>query len=317
MLLAFLLDLVGASRSSAAGNELLFRLADGSALHVTAAAFDREQVAPTVAMIDSFPHGSELTNLDLEVGRSVEVENRCGEETMACYDPRAEEMVVDGEPGLVEAEPLISVVAHEYGHHIANNREGGIWPAFDQGTLRWSTYEQVCERTRKGLLYPGNEGSHYWENPGEAFAQSYATLVEPATPWPYTPLLAPDPTALRKIREDVRDPVRPRMSIWQVGSPKDDGPAIADALPVDDASFHRVVAMPYDGRIGIRLQGLEAGRYRIIVSDPSTGEVLTEAPPTSGGKTSVVYADCGHRAVEVTAEAIGTSPGFRAEISTP
>lgn len=321
LLAVSVLSLLAATASASAHStiEVLYRGSDGDPLNVTTtSAFDRRQIAPLVAMVDAFPHGPELADLRLQVGTPAEVLGRCGEETMACYDPTEDRMVIDGEEPEIEGESLLTIAAHEYGHHVANNRTGGIWSALEAGTLRWSTYEEVCEKTHEGLLFPGNEGDHYWENPGEAFAQSYATLVEPATPYPYTPLLAPTATSLQKIREDVLDPVEARTLRWSTGGAGDRvRSAIGDATRVSGATFQKLVPMPYDGRIAVRLQGAEDSRYRIILTDPASGETLTTAPPTASGKTAISFADCGHRSIEVTAVALGTPTGFEAAISAP
>jgi hypothetical protein len=73
---------------------------------------------------------------------------------------------------------------------------------------RWATYERVCQLTRRGRLFPGNQGAHYWQDPEEAFAQSYARLNRPddRVSWQYTPLLRPTPAALAKIHADVAHP---------------------------------------------------------------------------------------------------------------
>lgn len=306
-----------AGRSAGPPDELLFRIAGGGQLQATSSSYDRAQVTPVVSLLEALPHGSELAKLELDVATPAEVRERCGEEAIACYDPREDEMVIDGQDEELEGEAAVSLIAHEYGHHIANNREGGIWSAFEAGTPRWSTYEEVCERTREGLLFPGNEGAHYWENPGEAFAQSYATLVEPQTPWPYTSLLAPDETALQKLQEDVIDPVASRMTRWRVGSSADRGPAIGEALPVERASFARVFDAPFDGRVTLRLRTPEGGRYRASVFDASTGELLSRSVPGRTGEIRLHYADCGHRVLEARAESIGSPSPFTAEIIAP
>src|SRR5439155_4552753 len=81
-----------------------------------------------------------------------------------------------------------SILAHEYGHHIANNEKNTPWLAEDYGTKRWASYVNVCKRARTGTLYPGDESEHYRLNSGELFAESYRVLVEqklglPASPW--------------------------------------------------------------------------------------------------------------------------------------
>ena len=145
-----------------------------------------------------------------------EIAQTCGAGTMACYDPSSERMIVSGQSEEVDGIPREAVIAHEYGHHIANNRRGDIWSALSAGTPRWSTYEHVCELARGGEVFPGNEGAHYWENPGEAFAQSYSQMVVPQANWYYTPLLRPDETALAKLRMGRVHPWRePAKTVWR------------------------------------------------------------------------------------------------------
>jgi hypothetical protein len=308
---------VAAANGPGAGDEMLFRIRGGGHLLATSSSYDRAQVAPLVSILDALPHGPELSGLGLDIATPAEVLNRCGEETMACYDPREDEMVIDGQDEELGGLSRVSLIAHEYGHHIANNREGGIWSAFDAGTPRWSTYEQVCERTREGSLFPGNEGAHYWENPGEAFAQTYATLVEPKTPWPYTPLLAPNETALQKLREDVLDPLVPRTMRWQVGSPAGRAPAIAEALPVERASFARTFEAPFDGRVTVHLVAAEGGRYRVSLFDAASGELLSRGVSGPAGQIDLHFADCGHRVLEARVDSTGAAAPFTAEIIAP
>jgi hypothetical protein len=281
-----------------------FRLAGGTRMRVASRLYDRAQVAPLVGDISSLPHGSELAKLQLYAANEEEVTALCGEATMACYDPVSERMVVSGQEEEIDGISRESVIAHEYGHHIANNRAGGIWPAFDAGTLRWSTYEQVCERTREGLAFPGNEGAHYWENPGEAFAQSYSQLVDPQSGWNYSPLFAPNQTSLRKLREDVLDPVEPSHSTWRFDEPVGPVGRIADAIPLGRVSMSRELKVPYDGRIRVHLRG-DGGGYRLTLIDPETGQVVAEENPESDGITRLRYADCGQRRLELTSTPVG------------
>jgi hypothetical protein len=294
-----------------------FRLAGGTRLPVSSLAYDRAQLVPLVTDVSSLPHGPEMAQLQLYAATGEEEAALCGEGTMACYDPVSERMVVSAETDEVDGISRESVIAHEYGHHIANNRSGGIWSAFDAGTLRWSTYERVCERKREGLAFPGNEGAHYWENPGEAFAQSYSELVDSGSEWNYSPLFAPDPTALRKLREDVLDPVEPRDSSWSFDEPAEtDLSGIGDAVALDPASVSTELKVPYDGRIRIRLHS-RSGRYRLALVDPESGATVAQAGPGAGGATRLRFADCGLRRLQLVSTPIGPAASFTANIRTP
>jgi hypothetical protein len=96
------------------------------------------------------------------------------------------------------------LIAHEYGHHISAFRPGGAY-----GTPRWDIAEHVCELVEAGVLAPGNEGRRYWENPEEAFAESYAALTFPETiipTWQFSAALRPTMASAAAIRGDVSSP---------------------------------------------------------------------------------------------------------------
>ena len=42
------------------------------------------------------------------------------------------------------------------------------------------------------VLWPGDQGRHYFADPGEGFADGYAHLHYPDVPWQYNPLMRPD-----------------------------------------------------------------------------------------------------------------------------
>ena len=54
------------------------------------------------------------------------------------YDPDREVIYVSPEDQL-DAPPAKEIAAHEYGHHVANNRNDAPWSAVDYGAKRWSS----------------------------------------------------------------------------------------------------------------------------------------------------------------------------------
>lgn len=283
---------------------------------VASSSYARAQIAPMVALLESLPHGRELSRLKLYVGTDAEIVARCGARTMACYDPVAEQMTVSGQSAEVAGIPRESVIAHEYGHHIANNRSGGIWPAFAAGTPRWSTYERVCEVKRDGQAFPGNQGAHYWANPGEAFAQAYAQLVAPRPEWNYSPLFQPDATALRKLREDVLDPLGPRRLRWTVGAAEAGGPAVGAALAVDGA-YSRTFQVRYDGRVRLRVHGADGARFRVTLRDPASDVALASATPRGGAVTRLRFASCGYRQLRLEVTPLDRGASFAIDLTSP
>jgi hypothetical protein len=160
--------------------------------------------------VDSLVHGKEITAVSLYLAPPGEVGLLCNsQEADGCYFPATSEIVAIGED--TPWSTVEEVVAHEYGHHVANNRINDPWPAILYGTKRWATYESVCQKEIAGAAFPGDEGTHYLQNPGESFAESFLHLNEvklglPETPWGYDPTFAPDAAALAAIEQDVLSP---------------------------------------------------------------------------------------------------------------
>jgi hypothetical protein len=135
----------------------------------------------------------------------------CGFSALACYDSRSSDLVAPGDDP-IDGPPSEAIIAHEYGHHVAAHRLNNPWSAVDWGTKRWATYEQVCPRTTQGVLYPGDESSHYQQNPGEGFAEAYRVLNErklgrAETSWEIVDrVMYPDDAALAAVEQDVLAP---------------------------------------------------------------------------------------------------------------
>jgi hypothetical protein len=203
------------------------RLAAAASWGGTYTASTGEQVSITVS--DSYPqdpavpqrwanflaglvHSSEISTVRVYLAPLDEVQQFCGRDALACYNPANRQLVAPGDDpgGNLSAE---AVITHEYGHHVANSRSDAPWAAIDYGTKRWASYEQVCSKAQAGELFPGAEiDSRYQLNPGEGFAESYRVLNErqagiPESPWQVvSQSLYPDATALSLIRQDVTNP---------------------------------------------------------------------------------------------------------------
>ncbi len=160
--------------------------------------------------VDSLVHGSEISAVKIYFAPPAEVGILCyTHEADGCYFPATSQIITVGED--TPWSTVEEVVTHEYGHHLASNRNNDPWPAVAYGTKRWSTYEAVCQREAAGAAFPGDGGEHYFQNPGESFAESFMHLNEaklglPETPWAYDPMFTPDATALAAIEQDVLKP---------------------------------------------------------------------------------------------------------------
>ncbi|MFN8203537.1 MAG: hypothetical protein U0S48_13285 [Solirubrobacteraceae bacterium] len=175
-------------------------------------AVDEPLARSYVDFLDALPHGTELAKLEIVVATPRRVGRLCGGEPvdgiLACYGNQ--QMVVPS-TGLQTTTTdgtytTAYVLTHEYGHHIAANRDNQGFSAIDYGPKYWASYELVCDHTLQRRLAPGDEGQSYLRNPGEAWAEVYARLTFPDQPWRWTDLLRPDAAALAAARRDVLTP---------------------------------------------------------------------------------------------------------------
>ena len=123
---------------------------------------------------------------------------------MACYAIDEQRMYVPGES--VRGIPIEYPLTHEYGHHVALWRSNAPWDALDWGAKYWSSSVGVCKQVQRHVLFPGNQGAHYWDDPGEGFADSYAHLHYPQAPWSYNDLMRPTRRTLAALQRDVLHP---------------------------------------------------------------------------------------------------------------
>jgi hypothetical protein len=210
-------------------------------------------------------YGLEASALSVYIEPSEDMQTDCGSsEALACYSPYAKQMFItpdDPPPGQA---PTDYVVAHEYGHHVAAYQSN---PPFDAGTFgpkHWATAERVCPYFRAGKLFPGNEDKHYWSNPGEMWAESfaerafayYANIPQPGLPWPwdgwYAPL-RPTATTYGAIRHDVQAPwagSARKTVTWRIGKGR---------------TAYRVFSLstPLDGVARVSITGAPGARFRV------------------------------------------------------
>jgi hypothetical protein len=253
---------VGSARISTSATASRYPIDDGSgetvAITVTEAcqaacnAANPQQIADTLG---TFIHGPEMELLTVQLDTPSQIEFDCGYGAQACYYSGENKIVLSGDDTPApEGASRDFVLAHEYGHHLARHRESPppFPAAIDWGTPRWASYEHVCQGSRAGALFPGNEGLHYFRDPGEAFAESFAHLRYPESkvPWRWVRSLKPDPASFRVIREDALDPWQGRVPFKLRGRlpPELGGTAVRTfGTPLDGTvSLRPVGQTPYD-----------------------------------------------------------------------
>ena len=261
-------------------------------------------------LLASLLHGPELQTVILYLAPFAEVQRLCGQGALACYSPQREQIVASADRVDPEISPE-SVVMHEYGHHVAAASNDTPWVAIDYGTKRWSSYENVCAKTKAGQLFPGAEDSNYKLNPGEAFAETFRVLNErrlglSESPWDIvSDSLRPNDEALTLVQQDVTSP-------WK-GNTK----STASVRLTSRARTRTVsVQTPLDGNIQVSLRGARNARvsFDLLGSNGARVSHTVVSGATTRTLKSVV---CGTRAYSARVTLQRGSGSFRLTISKP
>ncbi len=184
----------GAARIAASASSQRYPIGDGSgatiAVEVTSAcaanctADDPQQIAD---FIGTLIHGPEVDLLTVQLDTPFQIVFECGLGAQACYYSGEDKIVLSGnEETTRDGASRDFVLAHEYGHHVAQHRHlpapfGG---AVDWGTERWVSRENVCQGRRHGRLYPGDEGEPLLRGPRRGLRGGLRPLPLPAGPGP-------------------------------------------------------------------------------------------------------------------------------------
>ncbi|MFN8217041.1 MAG: hypothetical protein U0R71_10660 [Solirubrobacterales bacterium] len=307
--------------------------ADQGPLAVSSSVYGPEQEAAVGAALAGLDHGPEIAQLSVYLASPEELAATCGAVVVACYSPDEDRMVVSGAGQASAGVPRAFAIAHEYGHHIANTQQADLEPPIDAGTIRWATYERVCQLTRRGILFPGDQGAHYWADPGEAFAESYAHLADPQArvAWQYAPQLRPTRASLAKLQADISAPWSGPISISWSGSVPAPPPApprrqslgagtgLSSAIAVSPApgTAARLVRTPLDGTVAVSVRATAGGELDVILRDAAGGRVLRRAVAGAEGAGTLSYPNCGHDSLWLEVRSGGGDGGFEATISTP
>ncbi len=277
---------IGSAQISATASTNRYPIDDGSgetvaiavteACQATCTATDPQQIAD---FLGTLIHGNEMELLTVQLDTPSQIEFDCGSSAQACYYAGEGKIVLNGnDTPTPDGASREFVLAHEYGHHVARHRESPppFPAAIDWGTTRWASYENVCQGSRAGALFPGNEGLHYFRDPGEAFAESFARYRFPDSgiPWRWIDALKPDAAALEAIREDTLHPWAGRTAFQLAGKL----PAGSREATVE--SFRT----PLDGTVSLRPAN-ERRHYQLSLLNRA-GRVL---------RTSLHGLDFGHR----------------------
>jgi hypothetical protein len=265
--------------------------------------------------LGTLPHGDEMNLLSvLLVQRSSEMSVQCGSSNaLSCYFPDEDLIVTAGDDFTNPSDNATRayVVAHEYGHHLANHRNNSPFanPAIDWGTKYWASYEGVCPGVRAGRYFPGNQGSHYYQNPGEAFAESFARNRFPTdpVPWLWPDFPAPGANAFAALRTDAFQPWNgPTADTRRGRFPRKQKKKRRTRV---NQKLKRFVT-PRDGDLTLRLSGPDRANLDLVLRTPD-GHILDQSAG-GGSKEQVHFRICGERNVQAVVRRHGRKrTGFK------
>jgi hypothetical protein len=256
----------------------------------------------------SLVHGSELSTVNVLLSTPSEISRVCGQDALACYSARGSALYAPGEDpsSSLSAE---AVITHEYGHHVAANRDNAPWDAVDWGPKRWDSSMQVCAATRQGRLSPGAEDPvRYEQNPGEGWAETYRLLNQrrlglPESPWEIvSQALYPSDAALAAAQLDVTSPWASNTTTTQRG-----------AVTRTSRTRSYTVATPLDGTL--RLTVRAAAGLRVSVDLFATSTHVAHA--TGGGTLARSTTVCGARTYRVRVTELKGRGSFQLAVSRP
>ena len=253
------------------------------------------------------PHGSEVGTVTAFFLTFAEMQSVCGGQALACYSPRDQELYALGEDA-PDGTSAASILAHEYGHHLARNRLNPPWQAIDYGTKRWASTLGICPKVRSGEVFP-SDPFRYELDPAEGFAEAYRVLTEirsgrqPEWWGIVDELFFPDAAALAAIERDVAVPWTANATVPRSGR-------VTAAGAARTRTF--TVATPLDGLVRVTVRPPARSALKLTVSAGST--VLARG---AAAVPTVQTTVCGQRAITVRVDRVRGAGTFRLAISRP
>jgi len=264
----------------------------------------KARVQPYVDFLASRSHGSELDRLTLLVVTPEELPRACAPGALACYLPARELMIIPGEQTPAGQVPIEYVITHEYGHHVAANRNNDPWAAIGWGPKAWATQRSVCAGVAERRYFPNDQGDRYRSNPGENWAETYAQLhYRNQFGWELDPSFIPDEATFAAAQRDVVAPWR--GSVVQRRSGTLTSARRTKSFPV---------ATTLDGRIRLSLKGPSRANFDVQIL--SGGRVVARTR-RSGSRDTLTATDCQVREFTVRVVRRSGSGSFSLRVQTP
>jgi hypothetical protein len=260
------------------------------------------------AYMSTLLHGGEVDGVTVFLASPETIRLACGFGGEACFNGIENLILMPGVPP-ASGISLEEILAHEYGHALANGRSNYPFPALLFGTKRWATYEHVCEQVFRRVGSPDEPGIPYRSIPGEAFADAYRILNggNPAL-WVFDRVYFPTPASLRLIRADVLDPWAQRLPLLLLGS------FPADRPDVRTRRF-RVLA-PLDGMLRIQLTAPPGSDFDLELRTPGVSFPVARGV-TRGRIERIAAIVCGTRSFTLAVKRHNGSGRFALRVSRP
>jgi hypothetical protein len=254
-------------------------------------------------------HGPELEELTTYIVSFSEVQQICGSRAIGCYG--GDELVAPGELA-ADISPE-EVVRHEYGHHIAFHRPNPPWTAIEWGPKRWASVADVCARVSRREAFPGDQGSNYARNPGEAWAETYRLMDErkvgiTSATWPIVaPSFYPNETALQAAEQDVLQP-------WSTTSTR----GFTRVFGKRTAKVWWIpLSTPLDGNYRINATVPNGGTYDVALVGANRRTVIRRAQWVGQRVKRVEGSICGQRSLFVRVTQNGALGRVRVSVTAP
>jgi hypothetical protein len=271
-------------RARAAQSSRRYFTSDGLGVQVTISSSYRDDASTRagaqsyVDFLASRVHGSELGRLSMFIGTQREVSDACGaNDVLACYADSEARMYVPGDrPSSNGPFTRDYVLTHELGHHIAHFRRNDPFDAPAYGAKYWSSYEHICDRVDRRMLYVNAGARHYLEDAGEGWADGYAHLHYPNVVWQFSPLMRPDAGTFAAIRRDVLQPWSGPLSRTFRGS-----------LRGGRRTTSTLLRQSLDGTVNLRLSGPSGADFQIEILKGSRVLTRTRSAGSSDSFTGL------------------------------
>lgn len=282
----------------------------------TVTVFVSDAFAPEVVTPESWAeflarlvHGSELSSLETHIAPLAEVRQICGARALGCYSRNRAISIGEALPDGTTAE---EVIRHEYGHHIALYRSNAPWRAIEWGPKRWASTAEICARVSRKDAFPGDEGTNYTRNPGEAWAEVYRLMDErkagvgAATWQTVAPSFYPDEAALQAAEQDVVAP-------WTTGEKL----VVRRQLTRSGQVWWIPISTPLDGSLSVTVTVPKGGLHEAALVAANRRTVLQRAQWSGARQRSLSRSVCGQRSLYVKVTQKGTFGGVRVAVSRP